>query len=136
MSDLYMSYKILESNEMHFKTCTKCGKTLPATTESFHKDKRGKYGLRSICKKCASEQSKQHYEDNKDKIAEQHKQYYKSNKGKIEERRKQWYKDNKGKILEQSKQYCVWCQKHIAHFTIFCFVQGNLKVVLAQSKIF
>ena len=42
MSDLYMSYKTLEANEMHFKTCTKCGETLPATTEYFHKDKNGK----------------------------------------------------------------------------------------------
>ena len=59
MSDLYMSYKTLEANEMHFKTCTKCGETLPATTEYFHKNKTGKYGLRSRCKKCEAEYDKQ-----------------------------------------------------------------------------
>ena len=75
MSDLYMSYKILESNEMHFKTCTKCGETLPATTEYFHKKKSGKYGLSSTCKKCRAEYGKQYHNDNKDKIAEQKKQY-------------------------------------------------------------
>ena len=96
-----MSYKTLEANEMHFKTCTKCGETLPATTEYFHKDKNGKYGLKSTCKKCRAEYHKQHYEDNKDKI----KQYYEDNKDKIAEQQKQYYENNKDKILERVKQY-------------------------------
>ena len=96
-----MSYKILESNEMHFKTCTKCSETLPATTEYFHKRKGGKYGLYSVCKKCRAEQRKHHYEDNKDKILERNKQYYEDNKDKIAKQRKQYYEDNKDKI----KQY-------------------------------
>ena len=123
MSDLYMSYKILESNEMHFKTCTKCGETLPATTEYFHKQKNGKYGLKSKCKKCIAEyhknnrdkileQKKQYYEDNKEKILEQRKQYRENNKDKTRQYRennkdyyKQYYEDNKEKIREQKKQY-------------------------------
>ena len=88
-----------------FKRCTKCGKTLPATTEYFHKYKRGKYGLKSECKKCASERVKQHYKDNKDKSTEYNKQYYKDNKDKILERVKQYREDNKDKIAEQKKQY-------------------------------
>ena len=111
-----MSYKILEANEMHFKTCTKCGETLPATTEYFHKQKRGKYGLRSKCKKCILEQKKQYYEDNKDKISEYKKQYYEDNKDKIKqycennkdkiaEYHKQYREDNKDKISEKNKQY-------------------------------
>ena len=70
-----------------FKRCTKCGKTLPATTEYFHKHKNGKYGLKSICKKCKAEYHKQHhkqyYEDNKDKIAERKKQYRQSPQGQV-----------------------------------------------------
>lgn len=35
------------------KACTgPCGRTLPATTEFFHRGKKEKYGLRSICKEC------------------------------------------------------------------------------------
>lgn len=124
MSDLYMSYKTLEANEMHFKTCTKCGETLPVTTEYFHKSKNGKYGLRSICKKCTLEYHKQYREDNKDKILEQqkqyrennkdkikeyhkqyHKQYYEDNKDKKSEYHKQWYENNKDKVAEYQKQY-------------------------------
>lgn len=63
-----------------FKRCTKCGETLPATTEYFHKYKNGKYGLRSICKKCIAEYGKQYNENNKDKILERQKQYYEDNK--------------------------------------------------------
>lgn len=105
MSDLYMSYKILESNENHFKTCTKCGETLPATTEYFHKDKKGKYGLVSKCKRCRAEQDKQYREDNKDKIAEYQKQWYENNKDKKLKQSKQYREKNRDKITERSKQY-------------------------------
>jgi hypothetical protein len=42
------------------KICTKCGKTFPATTEFFFRNKRGRYGLRANCKECASEHPRQH----------------------------------------------------------------------------
>ena len=84
-----------------FKTCTKCGKTLPATTEYFYKAKNGKYGLESICKKCRAEQGKQYRESHKNEIAERSKQYYEDNKDK----KKQYYKDNKDKKSEYDKQY-------------------------------
>ena len=109
MSDLYMSYKILESNEMHFKTCTKCGETLPATTEYFYKQKNGKYGLLSICKKCIAERGKQYREDNKDKIAERNKQYYKNNKDNIAEYQKQWHSTPQGQVSSFNKK----CRRRI-----------------------
>ena len=34
------------------QVCTKCGKKFPATVEYFHKNKSGKYGLKSECKEC------------------------------------------------------------------------------------
>ena len=48
---------------------------------------------------------KQHYTENKDKIAEREKQYYTVNKDKITERTKQYILENKDKIAEQTKQY-------------------------------
>ena len=65
-----------------FKKCGKCGEWLVASKVNFHKNKDGKYGLKSICKKCMAEYRKQWCEENKDK-------------------RKQYYEENKGKILEQ-----------------------------------
>lgn len=88
-----------------FKKCTKCGETLPATIEYFHKQKTGKYGLRGECKKCSSEQRKQRYENNRDEEKERSKKYYENNKDKKAERDKQYYKNNKDKRTEQQKQW-------------------------------
>jgi len=46
---------------MEHKVCTKCNNTLPATREYFHVLKKGKYGLRSVCKKCLAEAFKAKY---------------------------------------------------------------------------
>lgn len=35
-----------------YKKCTKCGEEKPATTEFFHANKGGKYGLRGMCIPC------------------------------------------------------------------------------------
>ena len=42
----------VNTNSSILQRCTKCGKRLPATTEYFHKNKSGKYGLKTICKEC------------------------------------------------------------------------------------
>ena len=52
-----------------FKRCSKCGEWLVASKVNFYKNKLGKYGLKSKCKKCIAEQHKQYYDDNKNKIA-------------------------------------------------------------------
>lgn len=46
---------------MEYKVCTKCNNTLPATTDCFHVLKKGKYGLRSVCKKCSAAEFKAKY---------------------------------------------------------------------------
>ena len=43
---------------MNYKTCTKCGEEIAATLEFFHKQKRGKYGLRAKCKPCVARPKK------------------------------------------------------------------------------
>lgn len=52
-----------------YKKCTKCGRILEANTDNFSKQKRGKYGLISQCKKCASARSKEWQEENKEKTS-------------------------------------------------------------------
>jgi len=37
---------------MEKKTCSKCKQTMPATTEYFYVQKRGKHGIKSTCKEC------------------------------------------------------------------------------------
>ena len=48
------------------------------------------------------EQTKQYYEDNKDKI----KQYREQNKEQIMEKQKQYYEKNKDKIIDYQREYC------------------------------
>ena len=101
---------------MNTKICTRCGGELPATSEFFHKEKRGKYGFTAQCKSCVkiyyevnkekiSKRGKQYREINKEKISERQKQYYGANKERSLEYRKQYYQDNKEKIAEYSKQH-------------------------------
>lgn len=40
---------------MQTKICSRCRNEYPATEEYFHKQKKGKYGVTSRCKKCVSE---------------------------------------------------------------------------------
>ena len=102
------------------RKCTICGRWLVASTYNFHKQKAGKYGLKSKCKECQKRYHKQYHETNKDKIAEQrkqwrqenkekvlerNKQYYQNNRGKEAERHNLWYKANKEMVREQHKQY-------------------------------
>lgn len=35
-----------------WKQCSDCGHTFPATTEYYHRNAQGKYGVHSICKYC------------------------------------------------------------------------------------
>ena len=88
-----------------FRKCTKCGEWLVASTVNFCKDKRGKYGLESNCKKCKAERHKQWYEKNKEHYVEYQKQHRNNNKEYYEEYHKQYYDGNRDKILEQHKQY-------------------------------
>jgi len=56
---------------------------LPATTEFFSKNKQGKLGLRTDCKKCNKLRANAHYEVNKKLISSKQKAYYQKNKEKI-----------------------------------------------------
>ncbi len=90
---------------MQYKTCTKCGKELPATTEYFSSRKDSKDGMRDQCKECIKEREKQYREENKEKVKEYWKQYREENKEKIKKYKKQYREENKEKVKEYSKQY-------------------------------
>jgi len=46
------------------RICATCKVEHPATSEYFHKQQKGKYGLRSICKVCARAATRKHYSEN------------------------------------------------------------------------
>ena len=47
------------------KVCTKCGDPKPATLEYFHKAAKGRYGVKPVCKKCLSKESKERWSGKK-----------------------------------------------------------------------
>ena len=84
-----------------FKKCTKCGEWLVANKINFHKEKNGKWGLKSRCKKCENKHKKEYNKNNKEHKKEYNKQYRENNKEKI----KEYYENNKEKIKEYDKEY-------------------------------
>ena len=92
-----------------FKKCTKCGEWLVANNYNFHKQKNGKWGLQSRCKKCKNNINKQWKENNKEHIMEYnkeyHKQYYENNKEYHREKNKQWRENNKERKIELEKEW-------------------------------
>ena len=98
------------------RKCSKCGRWLVASTDNFHKQKAGKYGLDTRCKECAKKRNKQHYQNNKEKIAEQHKQWRLDNKDKMFELHKQWCENNKEKVAEHYKRYFQSPKGRVASF--------------------
>ena len=84
---------------MQQKTCKKCN--IEKEITEFHKEKRGKYGVRSKCKKCAAEYKAQYCQANIERIAEYKKLYDQNNKDVI----KQYQQSNRERISEYQKQY-------------------------------
>lgn len=90
------------------KICSKCnqGKGI----SKFHKCKKGKYGVNSICASCRSqhidrnrrkEYAKQYREANLDAVREKKRKYAANTKDKFKDYRKQWEENNKERRAKQ-----------------------------------
>lgn len=75
------------------KSCSKCLRVLPATTDYFYKKPRGLYGLYSWCKQCFSAHTKvkasQWQKDNRERSREIQRRYHHKNAAQINERTRQ-----------------------------------------------
>jgi 5-methylcytosine-specific restriction endonuclease McrA len=79
---------------MNYKTCTgDCKRTLLATTEFFHKQKAGKFGLRATCKVCHAE----YRENNKERDVIRVAKWQKNNREKYMVYNAKWQRDNSDK---------------------------------------
>ncbi len=90
---------------MRTKICTKCKKEFLATLGNFYKQKLGKYGLRSICKGCGSEQGRRYNKENKNKSLKRYKKYRMENRDKIKRKRREYYYKNKAKVNRIAVEY-------------------------------
>lgn len=90
---------------MKMKQCTKCKKWFPATTEYFNKNKNGKYGLYSLCRKCDNEKNKKYYLKNLDRERKKRREYAKLHKEQRKGYWKDYYRENKDKVLEKEQEW-------------------------------
>ena len=86
-----------------FRKCTKCGEWLVANNSYFSKNKCGKYGLQSKCKRCDNKRRKKYYKENKEKILESCKEYRKNHSEQRKIYQKQYYEEHKDTIKENQK---------------------------------
>lgn len=98
------------------KTCTKCGKIFPCTSEYFHKHCRNKDGFKYECKLCSTEYKNLQY------VKENHKQYIKihqKNNPEIYQKATSKYRSKKENILETYSVEDILYTKTL--FTFKCF---------------
>ena len=81
------------------KVCTKCG--VEKEESEFSKEKKGKNGIRALCKECVKLQSRAYYLANLGKIRERGLAYRRANLEKIRELDRVRRQVNREKILEQ-----------------------------------
>ena len=75
------------------KVCKEC--KIEKDITCFHKNKGGKYGVKSICAECKSAYNKIHYKENTEKTLLRSKNRYKEKKDIIKEQHKKYQKANK-----------------------------------------
>ena len=89
------------------KQCIKC-KDFKSLSE-FSLDNRSKVGYQCYCKICVRNYQKQYYIKNKEKLlkcaSDNYKEYYKNNKLKLNEKSRLWRLSNKDKVRNYDRKY-------------------------------
>lgn len=88
---------------MKKKKCKKC-KILKSITE-FHKHKVEKDGYRSKCKLCRKQDTKNYYNNNKDKVNKASKRYYDNNRETLLQYKIDYYNNNRDRFTQLHKEY-------------------------------
>lgn len=94
-----------DSSSIPEKSCSKCGKPFPLTSQFFQPNKSKKGGFESQCKICQSEHAKQHYEQNKAQVREQQKVYRETHREQRLEQKKQYYEAHRDQDNARRRAY-------------------------------
>ena len=89
--------------ESRTKVCSKCKTLLPVI--EFHKNCRFEDGFNVICKKCKSNLSKKHRENNKEKLKAKNKEWREANRERVLAKSKEYGQANREKKKEYDKKY-------------------------------
>jgi hypothetical protein len=126
------------------KLCTTCNKY--KKINDFYKDKKGKFGVVSICKECSKNYRLNNKEkilknvkkwslNNQEKVKKYKNKYYEKNKISILKLNKQIYNKNKDKILEKQKIYALNNKEKIKQRNHNYYIKNRIKI-LEKQKIY
>jgi len=88
-----------------YMRCSKCNGVLPATVEFFKKSKKANIGISRICKRCATDYTKQWFNQRMLLDPEYTAKRYANNRDKERARSHDWYVKNKDRQLAYSKAW-------------------------------
>ncbi len=97
----------MQHSDSPHKSCKICSRTLPATTEYFHRDKNSKDGLCSSCKECKKASRRAYYTRNTEKAKAYSKQYVADNREHTAEYQKLYAEQHQAELTEYKKAYYV-----------------------------
>lgn len=101
--------KPFEKDGVLYKECNMCNEVIEFNTENFYKEKRNKYGLKAICKKCFNVENskivKNYSEDQKKRRSEAVKKRIQNKKDQYSKMWKLYKERNCEKIAAQKKEY-------------------------------
>ena len=96
------------------KKCSKCNKE--KYISEFYKIKRGKYGVRSICKLCSNSYIKIYRQENNKDIKKRRKKYRETHKKEIKEYNKTYKQEHKKETSKYNKKYRMENKINIANY--------------------
>lgn len=88
-----------------FKTCSKCGKSLPRTAEYFQRNRQSSDGLRPDCKTCHNARNRGWYQDNREKRLLTVKRYQQQHREQRREISRRHYQRNREKEIARTNAY-------------------------------
>ena len=89
------------------RTCGRCGETLPASPEFFHKHPAAPDGCASKCKACTRAYGKQRYDANPDPAKEYSRAWLAANPERKAENQRKWRERNPERSAEINREYAA-----------------------------
>jgi hypothetical protein len=138
-----MKIKLIEL----FKVCTKCEDLKP--WGKFHKDKKGRFGVKPKCKVCncldatnyqkenpeqCNERSRKWAEENPEKIKLTNQKWYKKNHAKVKKNSMAWRKRNPDKYLKNVSGWQKEKRKSDPKFKLKCQMSVSICLSLKGNK--
>ena len=90
---------------MDTKVCKQCGRKLPATLEYFAPEKRGRFGIKTICRECRKAYFVAYNAAHREERRAYNAAWYTDHREEANEASRRWYEDNREYALALSAKW-------------------------------